>query len=50
MKATKPVMNVVSLMAKLAASRAPISAGWWRFGRSRKRKATTTSAKVTAAK
>ena len=28
--ATKTVMNVVSFVAKLSASSAPISAGWWR--------------------
>ncbi len=48
-KATKPVMKVVSLVAKLSASRAPISAGWWRRGRSRKRKVTTSIASVIAA-
>ena len=44
--ATKTVMNVDSLVAKLAASSAPISAGWWRRGRARKRKTTASSASV----
>jgi hypothetical protein len=39
-------MNVVSLVAKESASSAPTSAGWWRRGRSRKRKVTTISASV----
>ena len=47
---TKTEMNVVSLVAKLSASSAPISAGWWRRGRSRKRKVTTSSASVMQAK
>ncbi len=44
--ATKHVMNVVSLVAKLIASSAPISAGWCARGRSRKRKRTTSIAIV----
>ena len=46
MPATKTVMNVDSLVAKLSASSAPISAGWWRRGRSRKRNVTASSASV----
>ena len=42
--ATNTVMNVDSLVAKLSASSAPISAGWWRRGRSRKRNVTASSA------
>ena len=44
MPITKTVMNVDSLVANDSASSAPISAGWWRRGRSRKRKMTTISA------
>ena len=44
--ATNTVMNVDSLVAKLSASSAPISAGWWRRGRSRKRNVTASSASV----
>jgi hypothetical protein len=43
---TKTVMNVVSFVAKERASSAPISAGWWDRGRSRKRSVTTMSASV----
>ena len=49
-KATKPVMYIVSLTAKPSAISAPISAGCQNRGRSRKRKTTTSSAKLTAAK
>jgi hypothetical protein len=42
-------MNVDSLVAKLSASSAPNAAGWYRRGRSRKRKATTSMASVSAA-
>ncbi len=49
MPATKAVMNVDSLVAKLSASRAPKIAGWCRRGRSRKRNATTSIASVIAA-
>ena len=44
--ATKTVMNVDSFVAKLSASSAPISAGWWRRGVSRKRNVTASSASV----
>ena len=50
MPATKTVMNVVSLVAKLSASSAPINAGWWARGRSRNRAVTAISASVIAAK
>ena len=46
MPATKTVMNVDSLVAKLSASSAPISAGWCARGRSRKRNVTAISASV----
>src|SRR4051795_5770896 len=49
-KATKPVMYIVSLVAKPSAISAPIAGGYQNRGRSRKRKTTTNSAKLIAAK
>ena len=46
--ATKAVMNVDSLVAKLSASSAPSTAGWYLRGRSRNRNATTSMASVIA--
>jgi hypothetical protein len=39
-------MNVVSFVAKLRASRTPITAGWWLRGASRKRNTATSIASV----
>ena len=50
MNATKPVMYIVSLVAKPSAISAPIAAGCQRLGESRKRKTTTNSAKLIEAK
>ena len=49
-KATKPVMYIVSLVAKPSAISAPIAGGPQNRGRSRKRNTTTSSAKLIAAK
>ena len=48
--ATKPVMYIVSLVAKPSAISAPIAGGYQKRGRSRKRNTTTSSAKLIAAK
>ena len=48
--ATKPVMYIVSLVAKPSAISAPTAAGCQRLGWSRKRKTTTNSASEIAAK
>jgi hypothetical protein len=48
--ATKPVMYIVSFVAKPAAISAPTTAGCQNRGASRKRKTTTNSARLIAAK